>query len=390
MGRAFLAAHSGAGRCALPMRRAMSRHGQRGQLAVVFVILMALVLLLAPMTMNLGEVAKIKTATANAADAGALAGASWVASGENEIAFIAMGMWNSIFLVQLIALLPFCWSACLFAAILMLILFYVNYITLYEEAAIPIMEAAWESARSSAFFTTIQNLPIDDTSGDVNEQLETWAEDFQEHKTLPPMPARLAWTRIGGDGQEQDNAIEVTVAFEDPQPELEMGNWPIIFACWSPTISYCDWPTIGWDLGDDSRGENNEGSTGTKSDGLYAGDDPFPGGGGGGGGSSWFGAAWGLVLGWVAAALPPFGSCDTCFGFPVPLAAPIAPDKIEHGSGHVRVTVKMERESGGQLRFWTMKYPAGGIQSESRVRYSGANVGIYPDPDADANIMEAL
>ncbi|PIQ84260.1 MAG: hypothetical protein COV75_03095 [Candidatus Omnitrophica bacterium CG11_big_fil_rev_8_21_14_0_20_63_9] len=362
------------------------RPGPQGQMAVVFVILMALLLLLTPMTMNLGEITKIKTATANAADAGALAGASWVASGENEIAFIAMGMWNSIFLVQAIAILPFCTWACLFIPILFLILIYVNYQTLYKEAAIHIMEAAWESAQGSAFFTTIQNLPIDDTSGDVNEQLEEWAEQFQESKTLPSMPAVLEWTRqgaMGADGNtDQTNRVEVTVAFEDPAPELEMGTWFILFFCWSPPIDTgyvnCDWEAPAWTLGEDTGGEDNSGSLGTKTEGA-------------GGAQSFFGAAWGLILGWVSAALPSFGWCNTCFPIPVPLFFnELAPAQIKNGSGHVRVTVKMERESGGQLKFWTMKYPAQGIRSESRVRYSGANVGVYPDPDADANIQDTL
>ena len=71
--------------------RACARRS-RGQAAVLFVVLIALVLLLAAWTMNLGEVARLKTSTANAADAAAIAAASWVASGENEVSKIAEAM----------------------------------------------------------------------------------------------------------------------------------------------------------------------------------------------------------------------------------------------------------------------------------------------------------
>src|SRR3989338_2579498 len=86
-------------------RRGRSRSGQ---IAVAFFVVIALILLLAAMTMNLGEVARLRTTTANAADAGSLAGASWVASGENEAAIIAEAMWINDLLVQAIFLIPFC------------------------------------------------------------------------------------------------------------------------------------------------------------------------------------------------------------------------------------------------------------------------------------------
>ncbi len=86
--------------------RHSGQDGRRGQIAVAFIALIALILVLTPITMNLGEVARIKTATANAADAGALAGASWVASGENELAWISMGMWTAYLFVRVFYILP--------------------------------------------------------------------------------------------------------------------------------------------------------------------------------------------------------------------------------------------------------------------------------------------
>src|SRR3989338_4143954 len=80
----------------------------QGQIAVGFLVIAAFTLLLVRMTINLGQMAQVRTETSNAADAGALAAASWIASGENEAALIAGRMLDLLGMVQAIYIVPFC------------------------------------------------------------------------------------------------------------------------------------------------------------------------------------------------------------------------------------------------------------------------------------------
>ena len=79
-----------------------------GQIAIGFVAVLAVLLFLVVMTVNVGQMAQVRVETSNAADAGALAAASWMASGENEAAMIAGRMYDAIAMVQAIYLVPFC------------------------------------------------------------------------------------------------------------------------------------------------------------------------------------------------------------------------------------------------------------------------------------------
>lgn len=79
-----------------------------GQIALGFVIVMVAGLVFVMAILNLGQMAQVRVETSNAADAGALAGASWIASGENEAALIAGRMLDSVAMVQAIYLVPFC------------------------------------------------------------------------------------------------------------------------------------------------------------------------------------------------------------------------------------------------------------------------------------------
>ncbi len=81
---------------------------RHGQIALGFLVLMAFMLVLVSMTVNLGQMAQVRVETSNAADAGALAAASWIASGENEAAMVSRKMLDAIGMVQAIYLVPFC------------------------------------------------------------------------------------------------------------------------------------------------------------------------------------------------------------------------------------------------------------------------------------------
>ena len=82
--------------------------GGRGQVAVACLVLTAFILVLVMVTINVGQMSQVRTETSNAADAGALAGASWMASGQNEGAAVAAKIWDSIHMLQAIYIMPFC------------------------------------------------------------------------------------------------------------------------------------------------------------------------------------------------------------------------------------------------------------------------------------------
>jgi len=80
----------------------------RGQIAIGFLTIIALALVLVTMTVNVGQQAQVRVETSNAADAAALAGASWIASGMNEAAMVVAKLNEAVMMVQAIYLVPFC------------------------------------------------------------------------------------------------------------------------------------------------------------------------------------------------------------------------------------------------------------------------------------------
>jgi len=158
--------------------RAMSREGARGQIAVVFVVLLGAMLIMASMMMNAGEIAAMRTSTSNAADAGALTGASWVASGENEMMDIGDTMLDNVFLIQRIYATPFCPSPNITTE--QIRTFYEVMLTanklLASIANQTIMEQAWRQALAYAYFTALSHTIIDDPSGGVEGLIQQEAE----------------------------------------------------------------------------------------------------------------------------------------------------------------------------------------------------------------------
>lgn len=364
------------------------RH-QQGQMAVVFIVLMALVLMLVPITMNLGEVARLKTATANAADAGALAGASWVASSENELAEIARGMWMAYMMVLAILFGPFCIEWMWLGILLWTVLFIVNYVILYTQAAQPLVRSAWKTAKATAAFTAIQNMLIDDQDGEVSARLEEISEEYQKNDNLP-LPIRLDWRRTGADGVERASWAEVDVQFTNPNhPEMQMGSGisPLIF--WLPVCIYaCCYSPIGYGNPVSGILDILEGAgliqsaanlTWLAKTAIFA---------------AWGGALYGLnvlvpFLGLAILFIASLTTCSEQVCFPIIIFLfndRIVPDGIDDATGDVIVTVRQHREGRGRLRFWDMKYP-NVIESEARAHYSGADVGLMPDPDAKANLI---
>lgn len=382
-----------------------------GQIAVAFLVFIALILLLAASTMNLGEVARLKTSTANAADGGAIAGASWVASGENEAAQIAKAMWLNHLITQAVFLIPFCPEitvcpfpipCCIKPLLMIASLWLMN--SMLQHAANDAMQAAYEMGKAAALFTAIQNATIDDPTGAVQAKIRTLSQ------TKPadlPSTVHFDWVRKGANQFDEPSSLDIEVAFSTPQaPEMTMGGWSPVYSCWSGCAVFlpickaegcalCFWgqpgccvclclfihlPAPPWLI-------------------VICPGCIFP---------CWPGPGW---LAWKETTYisssdylrsigqgvstttelmkyPALGSCKTCLLiFPISLPfVETSPDTLENSEGDITVTVRQHREGGSDLRFWTMKYPDE-IRSDSTAHYYEADVGLWPDPKAFAQLV---
>ena len=88
------------------------RNKKKGQIAPFMIAVIVILLITLMVTVNLGKISLTKTDTANAADAGALAGASTMANGLNAIGDISDGMLADFIAAQAaLAMCPTCWKA---------------------------------------------------------------------------------------------------------------------------------------------------------------------------------------------------------------------------------------------------------------------------------------
>ena len=378
------------------------QRNSRGQMAVVFLVIIALIFVLAAMTMNLGEVARLRTSTANAADAGALAAASWVASGENQVANIARGMWTLVLMVQAIFVVPFCFYMCWFALVIWGILWLANGLYLKGQAD-AVMGAAWDNAHAAALFTAIQNATIDDPTGAVQTQIKTLSDQFEATRTVPPI-VRLDWVRKGAGGVPEPSWAEFNVAFTNGQPKLEMKGWAPSFTCLTPCLVWlaisnvpveCWWgdpnccvclciiipPWIYWCPGCiipcfETFAWTGVGEQIPVIDPEYSsvpvtGAFREPG---------WYEVA-GMKL-W-----PKGGDCEFCLPVRVSVRfLNVTPSDMNNEAGDVIVRVTHHREGGTGLRFWETRYPDQ-IASEATAHYNGSSVTLWPDPRSFAQLV---
>lgn len=86
----------------------MTKVRVRGQIAIGLMVLSAFMLILVGYLVKLGQMAEVRVETSNASDAGALAAASWIVSGQNEAALMTEKMIEAIEMVQAIYLQEFC------------------------------------------------------------------------------------------------------------------------------------------------------------------------------------------------------------------------------------------------------------------------------------------
>ncbi len=251
----------------------------------------------------------------------------------------------------------------------------VNYLFLYHDAALPIMKSAWKNAKAAAVFTAIQNALIDDLSGDVNDQLKTLNEDF-ENTRVAPTSVRLEWVRKGADETERPSWVRVDVEFPDPQPELEMEDHIEPYLCWLIPCFCIAWFCCCLPLPGYVQGKALTWSAfkaGVKSAAASG---------------AWLGAAWGGAVALIKALIPTPGICPMCW-IPIPIFVfgSVTPDKITNGGGDVIVTVTQHRQGGGILPFWKMRYPDE-IQSRATAHYEEASVDLWPDDDSQAQLTD--
>lgn len=145
---------------------------KKGQITPFLIVVIVILLIATMITVNLGKVSMTRTHTANAADAGALAGASTMANGLNAIKDLSTTMFMETVTVQALlasCLLP-CWGAqALYWAHLA---FQISQIALIQFKMIPdTMDAADEAAKQLAF----SNVGIDEAkSRGAGETYDAW------------------------------------------------------------------------------------------------------------------------------------------------------------------------------------------------------------------------
>jgi len=403
----------------------MSREGARGQIAVVFVVLLGAMLIMASMMMNAGEIAAMRTSTSNAADAGALTGASWVASGENEMMDIGDTMLDNVFLIQRIYATPFCPSPNITTE--QIRTFYEVMLTanklLASIANQTIMEQAWRQALAYAYFTALSHTIIDDPSGGVEGLIQQEAEAFNTAQTLPDAinaPAFYSWDRGGAGGATTGHStLAVHVTSLGPMPQLSLQEWRPFAKQWQSPQGDFTGNRVGWTavtgpslIGGDSLVHAEYEKLRKAGPGNVR---QFE-------GPPYERKLWGRLhfdttdifdgppapgsadnVGVDALPIPKAGFCDVLCVPRDLLPASSCPDNSKPGdgqccfpgevsvtsswgdlkvipvleparaNGNVSVEVIHSREGGTPLAFWTTQYPAG-ISSKATARYEGAGL----------------
>lgn len=148
------------------------KNKKKGQISPFLIAVIVILLIALMVTVNLGKVSLTKTNTANAADAGALAGASTMANGLNAIGDISDMMFAD-FLTTQIALVtcPTCWiSAVIYAAHL------ASQIALYGYAS-KIAKDTLKEAKDASLRLAFSNVNIDESKPrQEGEAYEEWLQ----------------------------------------------------------------------------------------------------------------------------------------------------------------------------------------------------------------------
>lgn len=211
-------------------RRLFLRRRQRGQIAIGFVVMMGLVLIFVGMTVNLGQMAQVRAAVSNSADAGALAGASWLASGQNEAAMIAGKMWNSLAMAQALFLVPFCPGRGFQAQLLWTRIFMNNQLR-FRVWANGVMDAAWHLGRRQVYSASVNNMLIRfkcmetlgglGGSSNIDEYIYGAQRDFEDG---PFEGFGFHWTNCQEGAKKLIHQADATFDYPEAPPELILAN----------------------------------------------------------------------------------------------------------------------------------------------------------------------
>lgn len=338
------------------------RGRKRGQVTPFLIAVIVILLITIMLTVNVGKVSMIKTSTANAADAGALAGASTYANTLNSIAdtnsmMIANYLSNQIAFLIPIGMCRWGWRYAQYLA------FVAMQATMFAMAW-DNGNAGYKEARNLARQLAFSNAGIDEAKqrlpGETYEAWLTRKSNFEEwmddkrYERDDNEPVTYSWE----DSRRGQNSVTVTTDGPDFPGLLPMPG--LLVGLFRDVIGPCGWGCLPC------------------SPQLIA-----------------------HATCYAAARIPPVFSigtpyvCCACviftiLGYPVPIASIL---NIIDDDPEVTVTVNRIKPEAN-LGLWRMKYESSqeagqGITSWSRAKSSGGSVGPVPNPNYDSYLISA-
>lgn len=230
------------------------RSRKKGQITPFMIAVIVILLIVTMITVNLGKISMTRTHTANAADAGALAGASTMANGLNAIKDLSTTMFMETVTVQ--AILASCMLSCphAWAAWWAHLVLQLSQIALAQLKMIPdTMDAADEAAKQLAF----SNAGIDEAKPrNPGETYEAWLQrksNFTEWMDREDYKSGLyGWNDTRKYGQpltESPGANSVRVSVDKPTWIVVPLYLPLFYLGWVPLSPCCfDWGLNIWGI----------------------------------------------------------------------------------------------------------------------------------------------
>lgn len=177
----------------------------RGQLFPYLIAILVAVLTIAMITVNLGQIGIFKTDVSNAADAGALAGASTLSGYLLGIGLQSEKMCG----VGIIALVVIILAACTVFGILVAILAYIallikQYVTLFQ--ALEDGKMAWSNAKKTALSYAFQNAGIDEPRPTFKQFMKNvYGVDSDNYSDIVDIAKKNRIYALGDDPGEPDS-----------------------------------------------------------------------------------------------------------------------------------------------------------------------------------------
>lgn len=222
----------------LPPAPNLQPRAARGNIAVFFIPVLAVMLLLTMWVINRGQTGIGRVEVANCADAGALAGASWIASGQNECLWVVRKMFSAMAMLQALYLVPFCPDAEVYADDLWqdVVADDASVMAYFGATCNALMEDAWRMGSQASFSACYNNLMIrnqpDVSPGEIQVQ-------FYES---PGGTVTAEWT-VEGIG-DRTHTVTADVMYPAQQPLLEQADLEMSYLVWQATNPNPDprWP----------------------------------------------------------------------------------------------------------------------------------------------------